>query len=313
MFLFECFLAVILSLVWAVFLISHRVLIHHLGIPVIIAGFWTRVIGISLLFAAIILQRELREFLHPGKRLKFALLIGAGAFAINLCAFYGFRFTDASSGAVIQKTDILFTLLASRFVLRETMHRSDWAGTLLMVLGTIVLLWQNILHMTPSLIGDFLFLISAIVLTINAFIIKTKLAPMSNRVIATYNSSVTLTGFAVLLLLGVLLGEVENPVVVFTAWPALLMTLLGGGSIAALFLLYYRALSHLPFWLVRVLLLVVPVWSVVIECSFLGKKLLLNEIAGIIIALAGAALIVVSHDRRKRAAAVENEHAEDLI
>jgi len=311
MFLFECFLTVILSLVWALFLVSHRVLVHHLGIPVMIAGFWTRVIGISLLFTAIVLKGELRQFLHPGRLLRFALLIGLGAFAINLCAFFGFRFTDASSGAIIQKTDILFTLIASHFLLRETMDRSDWAGTLLMVLGTVVLLWQKLLHLSPSLIGDFLFLLSAALLTINAFIIKTKLGPMSNRVIATYNSSVTLTGFALCLFVGMVLGQYDDPVIVFRAWPTALMTLLGGGSVAALFLLYYRALGRLPFWLVRVLLLVVPVWSVLIECCFLKKEPSLNEIAGIIVILSGAGLIVLSHDRRQRADRVANEMKEE--
>ncbi|MEW6360191.1 MAG: DMT family transporter [Planctomycetota bacterium] len=312
MFLFECFLTVILSLIWAIFFISHRVLVHQMGIPVIIAGFWTRVIGISLLFTTIVLHRELREFIHPGKLLKFALLIGAGAFGINLCALIGFKFTDASSGAIIQKTDILFTLIASHFLLREKMYRSDWMGTLLMILGTVVLLWEKILHMAPSLIGDSLLLLSAVLLTANAFIIKMKLGPMSHRVIATYNSSVTLSGFAILLLAGMLWGDLESPAMVFRAWPSALMAILAGGSIAGLFLLYYRALARLPFWLVRVLLLFTPVWSVAIEYAFLDKKLLLHEIPGIMVILAGAALIVLSHDRRHRAESAAHEVREDL-
>jgi len=310
MFFFECLLTVVLSLVWAVFYVSHRVLVdpNYLHVPVITAGFWTRVVAILLLFSAIVVQKELREFIRPGRLLRFALLIGAVAFCINLSGFYALKYTDASSGSIILKTDILFTLIASRFLLSEKMYRADWMGTALMVIGTVVLLWSKIWHMAPSLIGDSLFLLIAVLLTINAFIIKTKLADMSNRVTATYNSSVTLMGFAVLLVLN---GQCRSSLQVFQDVTMTGMVLLGGGSVAALFLLYYRALERLPFWLVRVLLLFTPVWSVVIECSFLGKKLLLNEIAGIIVILSGAALIVLSHDRRARALAAQNGSQEE--
>lgn len=297
MFLFECLLTVVLSFVWAVFFVSHRVLVRDIGVPVVIAGFWTRVVGIVLLLATIVVKGETQAFLRPGRLLRFALLIGFIAFGINLCGFSAFQYTDASSGAIILKTDIFFTLIASRFLLRERMHRSDWIGTGLMVIGTIVLLWAKILHLAPSLIGDLLFLLAAILLTTNAFIIKTKLAKMSNRVTATYNSSVTLTGFAVLLFAT---GNVGNSLRVFQAWTTMVMIAVAGVSIAALFLLYYRALDRLPFWLVRVLLLFTPVWSVVLECSFLHKKLSWNEIAGIMVILTGAALIVLCHRQRER-------------
>ena len=309
MFLFECFLTVVLSLVWAVFFSAHSALVNQLGVPVVVAGFWTRVIAVSLLLLTIVIRREVREFLRPGPLLRYALLIGAVAFCINLCSFYGVRFTTVSSGSVIYKTDILFTLIASRFLLNERMYPSDWMGTALMVLGTIVLLWQKIVHMEPSLIGDMLFLLAALLLTINAFIIKIKLGKMSHRVTATYNSSVTLVGFTILM---AVTGHYRNGIEAFDSWERVLMILTAGASISALFLLYYRALGKMPFWLVRVLLLFTPLWAVVIEWVFLHKTLVRNEIAGMAVILAGAVLIVLCHDRRRRIETEKDEPLEEL-
>lgn len=308
MFLFECFLAIVLSFVWAVFFIAHSLLVNQLHLPVVVTGFWTRIVGIALLFAAIVLNGNLGAFLRPGPLLRFALLIGAGAFCINLCGFYGVRYTSVSSGSVIYKTDILFTLLASRFLLRERMRPHDWAGTALMVAGTVALLWPKIVHMEPSLRGDLLFLLAAFLLTVNAFIIKTKLSAMSNDVTATYNSSVTMAGFTVLLLTT---GHYSSCLQALASWQTIAVIVTAGISIAALFLLYYRALERLPFWLVRVLLLFTPVWAVVIECAFLHKTLLRNEIGGMVLILAGATLIVVFHDRRQRGTRPTEEKAEE--
>jgi len=298
MFLLECFLTVVLSLTWAIFLVSYRVLINDLGVSIAAAGFWTRLVAVFLLFAAIIGRRECREFVRPGRLLKYALLIGAVACGINLCALHAMRYTDASSGSVILKTDILFTLIASHLLLRERMRLSDWAGTLLMAMGTAALLWHKIANMKSSLVGDSLFLLAAVLLTFNAFVIKTKLSEMSNRVMATYNSFVTLAVFSILLLATTGRGD-STPI--FRTWPAALMTVVCGVSIASVFLLYYRALDRLPFWLVRVLLLFTPVWTVAIECVFLNKKLLSNEIAGTIVILAGAAVAVLCQNQQARA------------
>lgn len=295
MFVLECLLTAVLSLIWAIFLTAHSVLINQLGVPVVVAGFWTRLIGVVLLCAAVLLTRELRELIRPGPRVKFALLIGAVAFLVNLCAFAGFRYTSVTAGSVILKTDILFTLIASSFILHERMRMPDWAGTALMLCGTVVLLWRKVAALEAGLVGDLLFLAAAMLLTVNAFIIKTKLAAMSNRVIAVYNSSVTLVGFGVLL---VATGQVDQGFAAFSTGPRTLMTIVGGTAIPGLFLLYYRALGRLPFWLVRVLLLFTPIWSVVLECTFLDKRLLGNEVAGGAIILVGAAVIILCHDRK---------------
>jgi len=295
MFVFECFLVIVLALDWAVFLASSQALVTGLGVDVTVAGFWIRVVAITFILGVILLRGESRALVRPGRKVLYALLVGSVAFTLNFCGLVGLKFTTISDGAIITKLDVLFTLLASRLILKEKMTPTDWVGTVVMTLGTVLIMWDGIVNFELRLVGDLLFVLVALCLTFNAFVIKTKLSEMPNPIIAAYNSSVTFVGFTVLMLCT---GGVREVGVFFSKAGVFWMTVVCGVSVGVLFVLYYRALSNLPFWLVRVLLLFVPAFAILIDCVFVGRSLDVTDIVGACTVAGGAGLVIVYHERK---------------
>ncbi|PHK93242.1 EamA family transporter [Pseudoroseomonas rhizosphaerae] len=66
--------------------------------------------------------------------------VGALSACGSACWFSGFALAPVALVRAVGQTEILFTLVFSRFYLRETMTRSEVAGTLIVVLGVILVL-----------------------------------------------------------------------------------------------------------------------------------------------------------------------------
>ena len=68
---------------------------------------------------------------------------------------------------------------------------------------------------------------------------------------------------------------------------------LGGLAQTGIYFFYYRNLRHFEVWLVKLYLLLMPVVSCLIGVFFLSEQLTIGKIIGIIVVLAGAALILM--------------------
>jgi len=303
MFLLECLLTILTSLIWAIFLALSQYLVQGLHLPVLAAGFLTRLVVVSFLILATLCYGEGKLLLKPGRKVPFAILIGVINVGMNISALAGLKYTSLSNASIITKLDVLFTLLVSRFIVGELMDARDWLGVGMMTSGIVVLLWHDIVNFSPSLVGDLLFIIFALTLTLNAYIIKYKLAEMSNRIIAVYNLFTSCLGFGALV---ILFGDTGSARLFFEDGTIFLGVMATGLSAAMLFLLYYRALSNLPFWVVRVMLLFVPVFGVLLDRIFLARALTMNSIIGMLAVISGAALIILHREAQNRRARNDN-------
>ncbi|MFC4168257.1 DMT family transporter [Teichococcus aestuarii] len=66
--------------------------------------------------------------------------VGALSACGSACWFSGFALAPVAMVRALGQTEILFTLLFSRFYLRETLKRSEVAGALIVVLGVVLVL-----------------------------------------------------------------------------------------------------------------------------------------------------------------------------
>ena len=80
-----------------------------------------------------------------------------------------------------------------------------------------------------------------------------------------------------------------------------------GALIAGVFLTYYHALNRLPLWLVRVLLLFTPPFTMLLDSAIQGTPVRWAQVVGMLLIMAGACVIIVGHDRRRRFMFVEDE------
>jgi drug/metabolite transporter (DMT)-like permease len=149
---------------------------------------------------------------------------------------------------------------------------------------------------------DLFFLLSAACVTANAFIIKAAQEKYHEDadMISYYNN------FVVLLLFGstaAAAGQIRPAALDFSpAFWALIA--LGGLAQTGIYFFYYRNLKHFEVWLVKLYLLLMPVLSCFIGIFFLNESLTAKKMLGILVVLAGAAVILqrgrINHEGRPR-------------
>ena len=167
---------------------------------------------------------------------------------------------------------------------------SDWIGTLVMLFGVLLVLGVDFTHMSFNLY-DLFFILSAMCVTANAFIIKTAQERYHEDadMISYYNN------FVVLVLFGAsaaFAGDLRIPAAdTFRGfwW----LVLLGGLAQTGIYFFYYRNLKHYEVWIVKLYLLLMPIMSCFIGVVFLDEELTVRKAAGILVVLLGAAVILL--------------------
>ena len=303
-FIVDCCSVLVCALTWAGYAVVSQKLVHLM--PVEVVGAWSRTFAMIILLGVAFSRGEARLLWSPGPVVKYAILIGVIAFGMNAAQLYGLKMKGASASnfSLIVKMDVLFTLLAARLLLKERMFRMDYLGVAVMVLGVGLVMLRDLLHYEFAFVSDLLFLSIAIGLTFNAFVIKAKLQVLSNRVVAGYNCSMSLLGFLVLLVATAKWGAAAEQL----GHPRNMLLLASFGAlIAGVFLTYYHALKRLPLWLVRVLLLFTPPFTMLLDFLTRGTAITSAQVGGMLLIMAGACVIIVGHDRRRRFMFVDGE------
>ena len=211
-------------------------------------------------------------------------------FLLDLFANLGYAGGSLSTGTALLKTDVLMVNLATVIIYRKKLYVSDWIGTLIMLFGVLLVLGVDFggmeLHGT-----DLYFLLSAACVTANAFIIKSAQEKYHEDadMISYYNNAV------VLLLFGCSAAaaghfKAESVGTIPGFW---WLVALGGLAQAGIYFFYYRNLKHFEVWLVKLYLLLMPVLSCFIGVFFLHEELTAKKLLGILVVLAGAAVILM--------------------
>lgn len=218
---------------------------------------------------------------------KLLLKIGLIGAALNAMAFIGLKLTTSANAAILQRTDILFTLLLSQLFLHERIRSKDWLAIVAMVGGVAAILWAGALEMRAHVVGDSMLLVSALLVSINAIFIQRCQKHTDSGTIATANSFFITLGFLALVGLESAGFAANLETVIAQAWLLLLL----GFALALVFVLYYISLGLLPLWEVRILMLLMPVSCALFEHFLLGTQIGLEQAAGMAAIMAGAASI----------------------
>lgn len=173
---------------------------------------------------------------------------------------------------------------------KNKLFLSDWLGTIIMLAGVLLVLEIDFGTMTLN-VSDLFFILSAMCVTANAFIIKTAQDKYhaDSDMISYYNNFVVLLLFMASSLVSGDLKEFE----LHRGLGFWGLVALGGLAQTGIYFFYYRNLKRHEVWIVKLYLLFMPVVSCFIGVFFLGEALTLTKIAGIIVVLAGAAVILL--------------------
>ena len=257
---------------WSIYYAVSKVMVSLTGSPYL-AGFLLRSAALLFLTAQLLLDRNFARLFHQGKAVLILVVIGVFGFLLDLFANLGYAHGALSTGTALLKTDVLMVNLVTVILYHKKLYLSDWIGTLVMLFGVLLVLGVDFggMRLNPT---DLFFILSAMCVTANAFIIKTAQERFHEDadMISYYNN------FVVLVLFGssaAFAGDLRLPAAdtINGFW---WLVLLGGLAQTGIYFFYYRNLKHYEVWVVKLYLLLMPVVSCFIGVLFLGEELTLN-------------------------------------
>ena len=289
---------------WSVFYAVSKVTVDATGSP-FAAGFLIRAAALVFLTVQLLADGHFRELFRPGRALTLLLLIGLFGFLLDLFANMGYARGSLSTGTALLKTDVLMANLITVAVYRKKLYGSDWLGTLVMLLGVLLVLGVDFREMTWNP-GDLFFLLSAACVTVNAFVIKTAQTKydQSSDMISYYNNLVVLVLFGAF---SILRGDLSAALDRGTDLRFWALVALGGLGQTGIYFFYYRNLKQYEVWAVKLYLLLMPVVSCFIGVVFLHERLTAGKLAGIAVVMAGAVLILLRGRLHPEEAAAETK------
>jgi drug/metabolite transporter (DMT)-like permease len=183
----------------------------------------------------------------------------------------------------------MFSAILGWIFLKEKMKTLDFLGVAFMLGGFFLVSGFNPLKFKFNQAGDILFLIQALLLSINALLIKRLLVKgISGFVIASINLLLTSILF---FSFSFFLDYISDIGLVFEGINILLVSALGI-LVGSNYLFYYSALRNIPIWLVKVLVLFVPILTAILGYLFLSEILTQRHFYGIILTIAGGIIIL---------------------
>ena len=285
---------------WSIYYAVSKIVVDATG-SALLAGFLLRTAALVFLTLQLLLDGNFSRLFHQGKAVRILVVIGVFGFLLDLFANLGYAGGSLSTGTALLKTDVLMVNLVTVILYHKKLYISDWLGTLVMLAGVLLVLGVDFggMELHPT---DLFFLLSAACVTANAFIIKTAQEKYHEDadMISYYNN------FVVLLLFGgtaAAAGQLRFAAPDFgPAFWALVA--LGGLAQTGIYFFYYRNLKHFEVWLVKLYLLLMPVLSCFIGVFFLDESLTTKKMLGILVVLAGAAVILqrgrINHEGRPK-------------
>ena len=290
---------------WSIYYAVSKVMVSATG-SAFLAGFLLRGAALLFLTAQLLLDGNFSRLFHQGKAVLILVVIGVFGFLLDMFANLGYAHGSLSTGTALLKTDVLMVNLATVILYRKRLYLSDWVGTLVMLFGVLLVLGVDFGSMSFN-VYDLFFILSALCVTANAFIIKAAQERYGEDadMISYYNN------FVVLVLFGAsasLRGDLGGGV-----WQTLRdywwLILLGGLAQTGNYFFYYRNLKRYEVWIVKLYLLLMPIVSCFIGVFFLGETLTVKKSLGILVVLLGAAVILLRAKlhREKAAAAADPE------
>jgi len=276
-------------LAWSIYYAVSKVVVGATG-SALLAGFLLRSSALVFLTAQLLLDGSFSRLFHQGKAMRILLMIGVFGFLLDLFANLGYAGGSLSTGTALLKTDVLMVNLVSVVLYKKKLYASDWLGTFVMLFGVLLVLGVDFGSMSLNLY-DFFFILSAMCVTANAFIIKRAQDKYHEDadMISYYNNFVVLLLFGTAAAVTGDLGRFDWASRRDLWW----LVLLGGLAQTGIYFFYYRNLKKYEVWVVKLCLLLMPVVSCFIGVFFLNEELNAKKMLGILIVLAGAAVLLL--------------------
>lgn len=226
------------------------------------------------------------EIIQGGKRYPELYLVGLFAANLTVMQNWGLKLSSPVNAGILMRGDLFFSLLISYILRKEKLRPAEWLGMAAMLVGISKVLQISISNIHFGSLGDVLLLGSALLLAVNAEIIKHRLYIVDNIMVAYFNSGVCALFFLAWALVTKDVWSIPRASI--STW----LLVLGCIWIQVIaYPTYYRSLRDLPTWLARVLCLVTPIVAILSSAWWLNEKITPSQIWGMLLVAAGIVLM----------------------
>lgn len=243
----------------------------------------------------LLLRGKGAAIIRVGKSYRELYLVGLLAAALNLMGNWGLKLSSPANAGILTRGDLLFSMLIGYLLWQEKLWPVEWLGMAAMLVGISKVLKISIVNIHFGSFGDILLLGSALLLAVNAEIIKHRLNKVENIMVAYFNSGVCALFF------------LAWTITTKDIWP------LPRASISTWILIfvctliqvigyptYYRSLRDLPAWLARALCLVTPIVAILSSAWWLREKITSSQVWGMLLVTAGIIMMCWVQPRSNR-------------
>jgi len=232
-----------------------------------------------------------RAVTHHGRRIAVICCIGA---MIQVLLLVGVALAGPVSQAILMRTDILFTIVIGWVFLRIGIGPWHLLAIAVMLCGA----WRTVGLSADALrsaiesravAGHLLFLLAALGFATNGFLIKGLLRSVRREIVAALNVG----GMSIAFLAGAFITGTQDEIGgLLTDSRHVLALALTIAAQTLLYSAYYKALSSLQVWMVRVFWLTTPMTACLLSYAILRRPPTGHEVQGMALVVTGGAIAV---------------------
>ncbi|MGQ9722837.1 MAG: DMT family transporter, partial [Candidatus Jordarchaeum sp.] len=216
-------------------------------------------------------------------------------FCTSILFFFGSTMTSGINSSILLQSEPVYSIVLCYFLLRELIRKKQIAVTLLILCGTIIVLYNGVLSLN---IGDILVLLTPLFWQI-AHVLGRKILEKASTYVVTTGR--ILYGGLLLFILTLVPGFSEYG---FLVDPGIVLILVLQGLIAfaGSALVWYEAIARINLSKATAIIAPYPIFSVILAWTLLGETVSIYQIAGLAIILVGMLLLtkIRSESRAKK-------------
>ena len=275
---------------WTIYYILCDYLIDIIGSPYYV-GLLLRTITFIGLVSYMFLRRLFNFRVKEKKAWLIIFIVAILAFTFDCLINIGLQFSSAASGTALLKTEMLFVLVYNAIFGKTKMRLIDGLLALSMSLGAFLIVLSDFNSFSIDW-WSLLFISSALINTICAFSIKRiqETYKISSYQIVFINNAVS---WLLYLLVSCCSAGISFSLQHFFNAPMNIIILMFCGICQIMLMLtYYSALGKFQVWIVKSILLLIPILTLVWDI-LLGHLMTLTQFIGICLAVISALAIII--------------------
>ncbi len=280
---------------WSIYYVLCDYIIDIIGSPYL-TGFFLRAITFVILTVFLLVGKKFSFEFNNKKFFVFVVLIGILAFVFDSLINVGLKYSTATTGTALLKTEMIFVLLLNSLFGKKKIEFMDGVLAFFMACGSFLIVMGDWNHFSVDW-WSLLFVLSAFLNTICAYSIKRiqEKYDVSSYQIAYVNNTISLIMYFAIVVIADCNFFANQFEYIGTSVP--FVVILCGGCQSTLMLTYYCALGKHEVWIVKTVLLIIPIFTLICDVALQEVAIFLPQLIGLVITI-GAALLMILKDRQ---------------